>query len=112
MHISLRASNALLLIALTAPAARAQTDFYNTDRGLPLHTEAAIVIERRAFELQAAPTGTWVLQLPRLANRHVLRLNGALADWFAAQGLQAHVTLTDESDYAASFVVVEKAPTP
>ena len=35
-------------------------------------------------------------------------LHGALKDWFEAQGLSAHVTVTDESDYAASFVVVEK----
>ncbi len=35
-------------------------------------------------------------------------LHGALKDWFEAQGLVAHVTVTDESDYAASFVVVEK----
>jgi len=34
-------------------------------------------------------------------------LGGALADWFAARALAAHVTLTDEGDYAASFVVVE-----
>lgn len=38
-----------------------------------------------------------------------IRLHGELADWFSARGLQAHVTVTDESDYAASFVVVEKA---
>ena len=38
----------------------------------------------------------------------VIRLSGALAEWFAERGLSAHVTLTDESDYAASFVVVEK----
>lgn len=55
MHLPLRASSALLLLALAAPAARAQTDFYNTDRGRPLTTEDAIVLERRAFELQAAP---------------------------------------------------------
>lgn len=55
MHLPLGASRALLLLALAAPAARAQTDFYNTDRGRPLTTEDAIVIERRAFELQAAP---------------------------------------------------------
>lgn len=55
MPIPLRASHALLLLALAAPAARAQTDFYNTDRGRPLATEDALVIERRAFELQAAP---------------------------------------------------------
>ena len=35
-------------------------------------------------------------------------LHGGLKDWFDAQGLVAHVTVTDESDYAASFVVVEK----
>ena len=35
-------------------------------------------------------------------------LHGALKDWFDAQGLRAHVTVTDETDYAASFVVVEK----
>jgi holo-[acyl-carrier protein] synthase len=35
-------------------------------------------------------------------------LHGGLKQWFEAEGLQAHVTVTDESDYAASFVVVEK----
>jgi holo-[acyl-carrier protein] synthase len=37
-----------------------------------------------------------------------IRLNGDLADWFQARGLQAHVSVSDESDYAASFVVVEQ----
>jgi holo-[acyl-carrier protein] synthase len=37
-----------------------------------------------------------------------IRLHGELKTWFEDQGLRAHVTLTDESDYAASFVVVEK----
>jgi len=36
-----------------------------------------------------------------------IRLHGALAAWFEARGLQAHVTVSDESEYAASFVVVE-----
>ena len=36
-----------------------------------------------------------------------IRLNGELAQWFEARGWRAHVTVTDESDYAASFVVVE-----
>ena len=53
---------------------------------------------------------TWraceILNLP--SGAPVVRLNGALADWFVQQGLRAHVTLTDETDYAASFVVVEK----
>jgi holo-[acyl-carrier protein] synthase len=37
-----------------------------------------------------------------------IRLHGALADWFATRGLRAHVSVTDEADYAASFVVVEQ----
>ena len=39
-----------------------------------------------------------------------IRLHGALAEWFQTRGLRAHVSLTDETDYAASFVVVECAP--
>jgi len=35
------------------------------------------------------------------------------AAWFEARRLQAHVSVTDETDYAASFVVVEyKDPEP
>ena len=34
-------------------------------------------------------------------------LSGDLADWFGARGWKVHVTVTDESDYAAAFVVVE-----
>ena len=37
-----------------------------------------------------------------------IRLSGVLAEWFSARGWRAHVTVTDESEYAASFVVVEK----
>jgi holo-[acyl-carrier protein] synthase len=36
-----------------------------------------------------------------------IRLHGALAEWFAQRKLVAHVSLSDESDYAAAFVVVE-----
>ena len=36
-----------------------------------------------------------------------IRLHGALAAWFDARRLQAHVSVSDETDYAASFVVVE-----
>ncbi len=46
-----------------------------------------------------------ILNLP--SGQPVIRLHGALAEWFAARGLRAHVTVSDESDYAASFVVVE-----
>ena len=40
-----------------------------------------------------------------------IRLHGALAAWFDARGLQAHVSVSDETDYAASFVVVESKAT-
>lgn len=36
-----------------------------------------------------------------------VRLHGALQDWCAARGLHAHISLSDESDYAASFCVIE-----
>ena len=36
-----------------------------------------------------------------------IRLHGALAAWFDARRLQAYVSITDETDYAASFVIVE-----
>ena len=39
------------------------------------------------------------------------KLNGALAEWFAQRRLIAHVSLSDESDYAAAFVVVETMET-
>ncbi len=41
------------------------------------------------------------------SGKPVLHLSGELAAWFAARGLRAHVTVSDETDYAASFVVVE-----
>jgi holo-[acyl-carrier-protein] synthase len=53
---------------------------------------------------------TWklceVAKLP--SGQPVIVLHGGLKDWFEAQGLVAHVSVTDETDYAASFVVVEK----
>jgi holo-[acyl-carrier protein] synthase len=36
-------------------------------------------------------------------------LHEALAEWFARRRLRAHVTVTDESDYALAFVVVEQS---
>ena len=38
-----------------------------------------------------------------------IRLHGELAAWFEANRLRAHVSITDETDYAASFVVVEQS---
>jgi holo-[acyl-carrier protein] synthase len=34
-------------------------------------------------------------------------LHGALKAWFDARQLQAHITVTDEAEYAVSFCVVE-----
>jgi holo-[acyl-carrier protein] synthase len=45
--------------------------------------------------------------LNEASGKPFVQLNGALADWFAARRWRAHVTVTDETDYAASFVVVE-----
>ena len=54
---------------------------------------------------------TWrsceVAKLP--SGQPVIVLHGKLKTWFEARGLSAHVSVTDETDYAASFVVVEKA---
>lgn len=53
---------------------------------------------------------TWrsceVAKLP--SGEPTIVLHGALKEWFEARGLVAHVSVTDESDYAASFVVVER----
>ncbi|HVK33083.1 MAG TPA: holo-ACP synthase [Burkholderiaceae bacterium] len=36
-----------------------------------------------------------------------IQLHGALAAWFEARRLVAHVSVSDETDYATAFVVVE-----
>ena len=53
---------------------------------------------------------TWrACELCNLATgQPVITLHGALKDWFEARGLRAHVSVSDESDYATSYVVVEK----
>jgi len=52
---------------------------------------------------------SWRLcEIGKLASgKPVIVLHGELKDWFESRGLSAHVSVTDESDYAASFVVVE-----
>jgi holo-[acyl-carrier protein] synthase len=50
----------------------------------------------RLCEIAKLPTGE-----PRIV------LHGGLKEWFEERGLKAHITVTDESDYAASFCVVE-----
>ena len=53
---------------------------------------------------------TWRLcEISKLpSGKPAIVLHGGLKTWFDAQGLSAHVSVTDETDYAASFVVVEK----
>ena len=51
----------------------------------------------RHCEITRAPSGK-----PGIA------LHGPLKDWFDARELTAHITLTDETDYAVSFCVIEK----
>jgi len=41
------------------------------------------------------------------AGKPVIVLHGELRRWFESQGLQVHVSVTDETEYAASFCVVE-----
>ena len=52
---------------------------------------------------------TWrhceIASLP--SGQPTLVLHGTLKAWFDNQGWRAHVSLSDESDYATSFVVVE-----
>lgn len=45
----------MVALALSAATVGAQTDYYNTDTGRPLQIEDAYSLERRAFEIQAAP---------------------------------------------------------
>ena len=57
---------------------------------------------------------TWrlceVAKLP--SGQPVIVLHGVLKDWFEAKNLSAHITVTDESEYAASFCVVETQSPP
>jgi holo-[acyl-carrier protein] synthase len=54
---------------------------------------------------------TWrtceIANLP--SGQPVIVLHGELKTWFEAKGLRAQVSVTDETDYAASFVIVETA---
>ena len=50
----------------------------------------------RSCEISKLPSG-----------QPVIVLHGDLKTWFESKGLKAHITVTDETDYAASFCVVE-----
>ncbi|MFT3814108.1 MAG: holo-ACP synthase [Acidovorax sp.] len=56
---------------------------------------------------------TWrACEVAKLASgQPVIVLHGALKDWCEARRLTVHLSVTDETDYAASFCVVEvKSP--
>jgi len=55
----------------------------------------------RACEIAKEPAGH-----PN-AGKPCIVLHGALKQWFEGQSLRAHVSVSDESEYAASFCVVE-----
>ncbi len=57
---------------------------------------------------------TWRLcEIAKLeSGQPVIVLHGELKNWFEAKGLKAHISVTDESEYAASFCVVETADLP
>ncbi len=44
------------------------------------------------------------------SGKPVIVLHEGLKVWFEARGLSAHVSVSDETDYATSFVIVEKTP--
>ncbi len=48
--------------------------------------------------------------LNRPGGKPYIVLHAAMKEWFEARRLSAHVTVTDETDYAVTFVVVEQAP--
>jgi len=54
---------------------------------------------------------TWrlceVAKLP--SGQPVIVTHGVLREWCEARGLRAHVSVSDESDYATSYVIVETA---
>jgi holo-[acyl-carrier-protein] synthase len=57
---------------------------------------------------------TWLrCEIGRLpSGEPTIVLHGDLKTWFEARSLSARVSLSDESDYAVSFVVVEQLPPP
>lgn len=57
---------------------------------------------------------TWrACEIANLASgQPVVFLSGELKNWFESKGLRAHISVSDETDYAATFCVVERAIDP
>ena len=59
------------------------------------------------------PMNWRLCEVGKLASgKPVIVLHGALKLWFESRRLAAHVSVTDETDYAASFCVVEHIEIP
>ncbi len=82
-------SRGISYLATRFSAKEAFSKAIGTGMHMPMHW--------RACEIVKAPSG-----------KPQIRLHGELAEWFDANRLRAHVSITDETDYAASFVVVEQ----
>jgi holo-[acyl-carrier-protein] synthase len=82
------------------------------DRGIRFLATRFSVKEafRNAFGVGMRMPMTWrhceVGKLP--SGQPTIVLHGALQDWFNQRRLRAHVTLSDETDYATSHVIVEQ----
>jgi len=61
--------------------------------GLGMHTP----MSWRLCEINKLPSG-----------QPIVVLHGMLKEWFEARTLRAHITVSDETDYATSFCVVER----
>ena len=77
----------------------------------------ALDLARTGAPVKAAVSFHGTLDSPNPADAQnikgsVLVLHGALRQWMDERRLTAHVTVTDESEYAASFCVVETLPSP
>lgn len=81
-------------LALVSGTANAQTDYFNTDRGRPLHVQDAVAIERYAFELQAAPI-------------RMSRLTGARGVWSVEPELAYGILARTQLEIGAPVFVTE-----
>lgn len=66
----------------------------------------------KAIGLGVSPPMSWrtCQTLNNEQGRPYMVLSGDLAQWFATQAWLAHVSLSDEGDYAQAFVVIETLP--
>ena len=62
-----------------------------------------------SFKVGEAERRAIVVNAPAAGEKRpaVIVLHGELKTWFESRGYKAHVSVTDETDYAASFCVVE-----